>query len=276
MSNSKIPNPPQKNFSCPELYTAVLQCRFIKGKKTDYYCERVLKLSNLNYDFVLKKKQFCQLSLRKSGFFGFSHHAIVASDGINKDKIIDYTSPLGSKIANLIPSWFVNCFAEPIGILAAAFIVGYMTEDTTSMQRSLLSSAVPTVEDGIEESIAEFIEWSIIDLVESRKSAELKFEDFKGDMSQLVRIGTVETTYDQLKDTATKSFNDNPRCTFYFDSQTFCQRFIQVSLPHTHKADAEKANKEAVHKVTYNINSYEESQLRALIWPKNSIVRAFM
>ena len=71
MSNSKIANPPQ-NFSCLELDTEVLQCRFVKEKKTDYYCGKVLKLSNLNHDFVLKKKQFCQLLLLNSGVFGYN------------------------------------------------------------------------------------------------------------------------------------------------------------------------------------------------------------
>ena len=251
MSNSKIPNPPQKNFSYPELETAVLQCRFIKGKKTDYYCGRVLKLSNLNHDFVLKKKQFCQLWLHKSEIF--DQHAIVACDGINKDMIIDYTSPLGSRIANLIPSPVVNGIAKPMGDITADLIVDY------------LPIPLPIVDDLIKMAISDFVEQSVIDLVESRKSAELKFEDFKGDRRQLVRIGTVETTYDQLKDTATKIFNDNSRCTFYFDSQNFCQMFIQVSLPHMHMADAEKA-KETVHKVTYKeADSYRNSQLKALV-----------
>ena len=122
MSNSKISNAPQKNFIGPD--TAVLQCRLVKDKKTDYYCRRMLKSSNLNHDFVLKKKQFCQLWLLNSGVFG--HHAIVASDGINKDKIIDDASPLGSKIANLIPSPVVNSMAKPIGDLTADVIVDYL------------------------------------------------------------------------------------------------------------------------------------------------------
>ena len=54
---------------------------------------------NINHDFVLKKSQFCQLSLDKPR--AFSHNAIVASDGINKGMVIDYTNSLRSKIVNL-------------------------------------------------------------------------------------------------------------------------------------------------------------------------------
>ena len=257
MSNSKIANAPQKSFSCPELETAVLQCRFIKGKKTDYYCGRVLKLSNLNHDFVLKKKQFCQLWLHKSGVFD-NHHAVVASDGMNEDMIIDYTSPLVGKIVNLIPSPVVN------------YIANYIIGGLTGIIVDNLPITLPIVGDIIKMASADFVAQSVIDWVESKKLADLRIEDFKGDKRQLVRLGTVETTYDQLKDTAMKIFKKNPRCTFSFDSRNFCQMFLQVSLPHMHKADVEKAKEEAVYKD--KIKSYEEPQLRALIWPNNSIV----
>ena len=61
MNNSKIDNPPQKNLSCAELDTAVLQCRFAKEMRLTISMKEsvdlVLKLPNWNHNFVLKKTQ---------------------------------------------------------------------------------------------------------------------------------------------------------------------------------------------------------------------------
>ena len=190
MSNSKIDNPPLKNFSCPELDTAVLQCRFAKEMRLTITMKEsvdsILKLPNWNRNFVLKKKQFCQLWLLNSGVFG--HHAIVASDGINRDMIIDYASPLGSKIANLIPSRAVNVMSSITGALAGLSLSPFVSPIVTT----------PIVNE------------SIVYVVESRQPAELIIKEFVGDKSQLQRIGTVEVTIDQLEDDAKELFKHNP------------------------------------------------------------------
>ena len=48
MSNSKIANPPLKNFSCPELNTAVVQCRFAKEMRLTITMKECLRVSRLS------------------------------------------------------------------------------------------------------------------------------------------------------------------------------------------------------------------------------------
>ena len=127
-------------------------------------------------------------------------------------------------------------------------------------------------------AIVDFVEQSVIDWVISRKPSKLRIEDFEGDKRQLVWIGTLETTYNQLKDTATKLSNDNPLCTVNFDSQTFCQMLIPERSPHTYiMADAEKDKEESIPIVTFKeVNSFNNFQSKAIMWPRNSTVRALM
>ena len=151
---------------------------------------------------MLEKKQWCQILLDKST----AHHTIVLSDGIHKDATIDYTCGFGNTIANL-------------------FIVQVLS---TSVE-------ITFPNDLLAQMVTDLLEYSILEYL---KQAELNIEEFTGDKSQLVHMGTVESTCDELKDIATIFYDKSPQyCIFTFNSQHFCQKFIKETTSQTYEID---------------------------------------
>ena len=77
-----ISKPPQENFGCPEVDTAEPQ-QFVKIVQKYLFTPRC----KIPYSNMLEKKKY-QISLYKSG----GDHAIVVSDGVNKDITFEFSS----------------------------------------------------------------------------------------------------------------------------------------------------------------------------------------